>query len=281
MLAKLLSLHPDVAYLGEPRPIWMRGQAYRSDDTLGRGDLTPRIADFIDRRFAHFLEESGRSRFAEKTPSNCLRIPFIHELYPDCRIVNIIRDGRNVVRSMLHIAKEPPAPRNVSERIRAIPMWEWPAYVPMFFRTIWRTNVLGRRASYWGPRPPGWRDWTKLPSHLAMAHQWRAVVEASIRDGRALPPANYLEVRYEELVGDPDAGLGRVFAHAELRPEREIVEFARGRLDPDRARLRRSLLSEDEERSVLEITGPLLRTLGYLDGASAGSQAQPGAREVV
>ena len=85
----------------------MYRHAYRSHHELSAEDLTPAIARYIDRRFGRFLERSGRSRFAEKTPSNCLRIPFIHALYPDCRIINIIRDGREVVASTLKMQARP------------------------------------------------------------------------------------------------------------------------------------------------------------------------------
>ncbi len=96
LLGQIFSHHPDVAYWVEPRPIWMYRHAYRPHHELTCEDLTPAIARHIDRSFARFLAKSGRRRFAEKTPSNGLRIPFIYALYPDCRMINIIRDGRDV-----------------------------------------------------------------------------------------------------------------------------------------------------------------------------------------
>ena len=101
MLGRIFTRHPDVAYWPEPRPVWMYRNAYREDHRLGAEDLTPSIAGHIDAKFARFLARSGRRRFAEKTPSNCLRIPFSHALYPDCRMINIIRDGRDSVASTL------------------------------------------------------------------------------------------------------------------------------------------------------------------------------------
>lgn len=264
LLSKFLGMHPDVAYLGEPRPIWTRGHAYRGDDALGREDLTPRVADYIDRRFAEFLGRAGRSRLVEKTPSNCFRIPFIHELYPDCRIIHIFRDGRDVVHSLLRVATKRPSGRAVVERLRQTPPWEWPGYLPMFFRTFWRTNVLGVPASHWGPRPPGWREWLDLPPHIARAHQWKASVEAALRDGRTLHPENYLELRYEEFVRDPEEGYDRIFRFAELTPTPIVAARARERIDVDRASRWQSTLSEKQEGEVLEVILPALRSLGYV-----------------
>ena len=66
MLGSIFEQHHDVAYWVEPRPVWMRGHAWRADHVLGAADLTPRIARSIDRRFGRFLERSGRSRFAAR-----------------------------------------------------------------------------------------------------------------------------------------------------------------------------------------------------------------------
>ena len=105
----------------------MYRHAYRSSHELVAEDLTPGIARYIDGRFARFLARSGRRRFAEKTPSNCLRIPFIFALYPDCRMINIVRDGREVVASTLRMQVGRPRIGRFKARARETPLWEWPA----------------------------------------------------------------------------------------------------------------------------------------------------------
>ncbi len=262
-MGRILSRHPDVAYWVEPRPIWMHGNAYRSDDELGPERLRPRIANYIDRTFASFLSEHGRDRFAEKTPSNCLRMPFIHALYPDARMVNIIRDGRLVVRSMLQIQKSPPNPGLVRKRLRQTPLTDWPAYVPMFFRTVWRTKVLGKPSRYWGPRPRGWRDWLDLPRHLMVAEQWKAIVAKSVEDGHSLLAENYLELRYEELMSKPMEVIGRVLDFAELPHAEPVLEYTRGHIDPTRKSKWNRTLTDEEEAEVQACLAPLLRELGY------------------
>ena len=37
-----------------------------------------------------------------KAPSNIFRIDFINEIFPDCKIVHIIRDGRDNILSRLY-----------------------------------------------------------------------------------------------------------------------------------------------------------------------------------
>lgn len=263
MLGRFVMRHPDVAFWPEPRPVWMYRHAYRSHHELGADDLSPAIARFIDRRFARFLAESGRSRFAEKTPSNCLRIPFIHALYPDCRVINMIRDGREVVGATFRIQAARPQSRRLLARVRETPLWEWPAYLPLFFQTVWRTGVLRKRATFWGVRPAGWQAWVDLPPHLLAARQWACVVGISIRDGRALPAANYLELRYERLIREPAEVVGEILEFAGLAPCPPMIDYALSRVDPARGGKAKANLTDEQLREAADEMRPLLDELGY------------------
>ncbi len=265
LLGEVFGQHPDVAYWPEPRPIWMYRHAYRSHHDLSAEDLTPAVARYIDRRFARFLAHSGRSRFAEKTPSNCLRIPFIAALYPDCRVINIIRDGREVVASTLRMQAGPPRLDRVLARVVETPLWEWPAYVPLFFQTAWRTGVLKQRSTFWGVKPAGWRQWTSLPPHILAAEQWKRVVEVSIHDGRALPPENYLEVRFDRLMREPLETVREMAAFTELPDAPRMLDYAARRIDPSRATTSVADLTEQQLREVEARMSPLLARLRFPD----------------
>jgi hypothetical protein len=263
LLGRIFSRHPEVAYLPEPRPIWMYGNSYRNDHYLTEKDLKPRIARYIDHRFAEFLEKSGRMRFAEKTPSNCLRIRFIHALYPDCKIIHIYRDGRDVVRSMLKIQEKKPRKGILRDRMATTPIWEWPSYFPMLMRTYWRTNVRGKSATYWGAQPPGWREWADLPAHMVVAHQWRALVETAIEDGRKLPQQSYFEMRYERLIREPHRCIDEMCNFAEIAPSQEMSNLADERIDPNRPAKWRATLSPEQEDDIVKLLEPTLCKLGY------------------
>ena len=263
MLGRIFAHHPDVAYWPEPRPIWMYRHAYRSHHDLSAEDLSPAIARRIDRTFGRFLERSGRSRFAEKTPSNCLRIPFIHALYPDCKLINIIRDGREVVESALRMQAVGAHPKRMMSRVFETPLWEWPAYAPLFFHTFWKTRVLRRRTTYWGVKPVGWQEWVALPRHIAAARQWKRVVEVSIRHGRVLPPENYFEFRYDRLIREPAQVISELAAFAELPESPEMVQFAVGVIDPSRAARAKTNLTHQQLGEAEQEMEPLLTELGY------------------
>ena len=45
---------------------------------------------------------SGKSRLAEKTPDNCQVFRALHEIFPESPIIHVIRDGRDVIASLLN-----------------------------------------------------------------------------------------------------------------------------------------------------------------------------------
>ena len=64
-------------------------RAWESNE-LGAQDVTAPAAARIRRRF--FLAVGGKRRLIDKTPRNSLRVPFVHELFPDASYVFLKRD---------------------------------------------------------------------------------------------------------------------------------------------------------------------------------------------
>jgi len=59
------------------------------------------FSDLVDGFFAKTLQQAGKLRWAEKTPTNCYCIQQFLDLYPQGRYVQAIRDGRDVVPSLV------------------------------------------------------------------------------------------------------------------------------------------------------------------------------------
>lgn len=53
------------------------------------------------------LTKKNKLRFCEKTPQHLLNVEEILELYPNARFINIVRDGRDVVNSLLKMPWRP------------------------------------------------------------------------------------------------------------------------------------------------------------------------------
>jgi LPS sulfotransferase NodH len=118
--------------------------------------------------------------------------------------------------------------------------------------------------------------WMHPRTAADFACQWHAEVSAARRLGRQVGGQRYLEVRYEELVGDVESVLRRICAFARLPYEPELADYA-GKVDvsakphqqslsrPPTPGLRdwRTQMAPGDVAAFEHVAGDLLRELGY------------------
>lgn len=179
-----------------------------------------------------FARDEGKPRWGDKTPGYVRYLPLIKELFPDAKILHVIRDGRDVVLSFLQ---------------------QW-----------------------FGPN-----------GILEGADYWRSDVERGRRDGPRVFGESYHEVRYEELVADPERVLRLVCSAIGETYERTMLDYHdsahryvideqqwhdRTKSAPTRERTERwrQEMSRNDQALFELAAGALLRELGYpLTGARA------------
>ncbi len=264
-LGEVFSQHPRLAYAVEPRHIWTFGNSYTPDDLLTEQHATPRVVSHIHNAFANFVRDRGKDRLCEKTPSNCLRLRFIHAIYPNARILLVIRDGRSVLRSTDEILASGVPMSRIISRARQTPLREWPAYAGQTASTIYR-KVTGQKLNYWGPRPPGWRDWLRTdPPDVVMAKQWAATISHALDDADFLTTQGQpvFKFRYEDLMKDPRRIVTEICAFAQLDKPDPVIDFAARTADPARANKWRDELDDELLALVRPHMQPTLTRLGY------------------
>jgi len=100
ILGELIGAHPEVKYKHEAHAAWNKaGLGENESHRLTAQHATPKVARQIRKRFE--LEKGNAKLFAEKCPRSVLRIPFIREIFPEAKLIHIIRDGRDAACSML------------------------------------------------------------------------------------------------------------------------------------------------------------------------------------
>ena len=297
-LARLLGSHPEVLCLWEGRffgrewhredleeakakvpPRTLSGALANSRDLRlwaersvwgRRGDAEEHLANLTRLALDYFLEQrlsgTGKKIVGDKTPflpgARVLRE--IHGIYPEARVIHVIRDGRDAEVSWMHHRWNRSTDRGGIQVLR-------PGEAER--REAYRENPRGAAGV-------GLFDEREL---RARAAQWRETVGEAMEDGPELLGGNYTEVRYESLLENAPAETGRLLrflgAGAGDGVVRRCVEEAsfeklsggRRRGDEDTTSPLRKGVSGDwrgaftdkDRRIFKEEAGDLLVRLGY------------------
>ena len=199
LLMRLVRLHPEVhcnyqAHFFTRQPLlkslvdtpeaeeWLRRRSNRWNQ--GR-DLSPLVlraaADFIMEREA---AKEGKGIVGDKSPSSAIHgqaVRDLHAVYPDAKLVYIVRDGRDVLiserfRNLVEESKFLKAEDNhIIEELR-----KDPAQFTDGTRSIFTETVIRR-----------------------VANGWVKNVQETETEGRRLFGENYFSLRYEDLLARP------------------------------------------------------------------------------
>ena len=288
LLSWVLEQYPSFHNSYENRYVWTYGQRSRSDDLRTAYDATPRVKAFIRGYFRRRSVETGQI-VVDKTPSNVFRVPFIHAVFPEAKILHVIRDGRGNIMSRYHewygnreaSGAHPDNQGTGGARYRMallksrchqlsamtlrgnVPPSRWPAFLSDNFAPFLANMILGRPVRY-GERFPGMREHLRSCGMLATcAAQWREGVTHAVIEGRRLPECSYLELRYEDLVRKPGPAWQRVSSFLGIQDPATGIQFLESAAVCERAERWRSCLTPEQVR-VLELQiRPTLEFLGY------------------
>lgn len=225
-----------------------RDRGWESDG-LDAADVLAREREYI--YCAIRLVVRGR-RFVDKTPENCLRIPYLDALFPDATFVFLRRRAADNVNSLI-------------EGWRARPR----------FVTYQLPEPLEGLGPLSGPTwsfalVPGWRELRQAPLEEICAHQYIACNEAVLAARGHVAPTRWVELAYEDLVASPVKELRGLFERLGVEFGAEAERFAAAlprtpgptALTPPREEKWREQNREEIER-ILPLVEPVERRLGY------------------
>jgi hypothetical protein len=171
----------------------------------------------IDYFLSKEVARTGKRVVGDKSPQHTENLDEIHEIYPDARIIHVVRDGRDVAVSAIHHWW-----RLAQDRTGG-----------MFELT---PEEIAIRDSYLQGREGFLASGRSIFTEERLgqlARRWSYRIGKARRDGVALYGDRYLELRYEDLLGDPSPNLRRVFELLDVRSEDSIIErcIRAGRFD--------------------------------------------------
>ena len=138
------------------------------------------------------LGRERRIRLLEKTPENCLRLPFLREILPDARFIYLTRDGRANTHSLMEGWKH--------FRLEGGYQVPLPLHIEGYPGRTWKFTLI-----------PGWQDLIDSPLEVVCAQQWVACNQAVLAQREALEAeGTMITIRYEDLVTEPLATLRRI-----------------------------------------------------------------------
>lgn len=243
VLGKAFREHPDVLYVEEPKYVWKHGYGYLGHDVLRAYHANKKQKDYIRNYFKRMLVLSGKKILVEKSPSNCLRIEYIHSIYPNAKYIHIIRDGRNVALSafkkstgnieQISSAMIPNKTNRFKDIFATIKrklnqggmtFLDFIYTFPHFTNSL--LNMLNiKKYKLWGPRFIGMRDAVKIYSQIEIAGlQWKYSVE-TVKNYIDTTHINCLEVKYEDILRNPNEEISKIFHYVGLEVTPEVEEY--------------------------------------------------------
>jgi hypothetical protein len=206
---------------------------------LVRSDVTARIIKQVRAAMGAMLTPA-RNRLLLKI-TGWPRIGFLDEIFPDTKFIHILRDGRAVASSQLHVS-----------------FWRgW--YGPQG----WRAGLLS---------PEDQATWESYDrSFVALAGlEWRIQMRALEAARRGLDPKRFLEVKYETFCQSPVDTCRTILQFAEVPDSPEFERHVRATAIRDTTNRWRDDLTPAQQAVLDELLEEDLRRYGY----SASSRAE-------
>jgi Sulfotransferase family len=226
---------------------------FSDEEMLGRLRATKmRPGQAVRTFYQAYMEQQGKSRWGEKTPTYVQRMPLIERALPEARFVHVIRDGRDVALSVLDRTVRDLTAADVARR--------------------WQKKIAKAR-----------NDAPKLHHYMELRYEDLILdTEPVLRrvcefikldfDPAMLEYHERAEKRLEEMAR-PLPGDGRA---QHLSVERRLATHAMTTKPPsaDRVARWRTQMSAEDRAAFEEVAGELLDELGYPVGEGAVERAE-------
>jgi Sulfotransferase family len=223
MLGLVLSMHPDVGFLNEPKALWY--VANPTDDIIGsysngKADYimnaqhaSKAISNSVKSMYTSFLNRSGSSRIVDKFPEMIFRIEFLNELFADAKYIFLYR--------------------NPWETIASTARWSQ------------KNDSAGKKENWWGVNDRKWKLLLEqvVPYDASLSQHTDLIASINSQTDKAAVewlvtmnyglkmmekfPGQILPVKYEDLCLQPEKILKTICAFAALKEDEQFFRFGK------------------------------------------------------
>lgn len=180
-------------------------------------------------------------RIIEKTPKNCLRIPFIDAIYPDAIYIYLYRDPKDSISSIIE-------------------GWRHQRFVTY-------GDVRFKHGRWCFLRPPKWRDMLEKELHEIAAYQWQSCQDIIIDDLASIDRKRWITCSFNELVDKTQVTMRRLQSFCELAVDLELDAYCAEKLPNSRYTQTPPAIGKwlQNKNAITEIFPTLLHTLNRIN----------------
>jgi len=256
ILGKVLGFHRDLLFLNEPKALWHA--ACPIDDVMGNyhlgearytleaEDADETTARAIRRLYSYALLVTNSRRIVDKYPEMIFRVPFIKTIFPDAKLLFLVRNGYDALRSITKWSQG--SGRETSQGLEdwwGLNRRKWDLLVR---DVVAKDDALADRAE----------SIRRLTRHEDMAAvEWTVTMRTGLRLQQAQPGLLSF-VSYEALCREPARVLRQVCQDCELPGDPVWMGYAQRTLSPVPARK-----PTDLDPLIADVFQDTMRRLGY------------------
>ena len=133
------------------------------------------------------IKTMTKKRLIIHGPKHSFRISFIKKLFPDAKFLHIVRDGRDVTCSLKRGMED----------------------------DLWSHH-----------KPPCWQNFKNKPILEKCAWLWNETINIINKDKKIVPKNDFLEIKYEDLVREPEKTMRNVFEQFDIPFEKHQKELS-------------------------------------------------------
>lgn len=158
----------------------------------------------------------------------------LHKLFPDARIIHIVKDPRRVAIS--HIFGKTNK-RGLVTKQRIKQFVKQKLYNTTFFyrKTGFNTWSSENLINHVIKRNPKYRTFKNSPAFEKIMLLWKVFYQKTRADGRRYFSSNYLEVQLEELCNNPSDTLDVIYNHLQLSCPKNVKNWANSNVRPPKS----------------------------------------------
>lgn len=224
ILGKILSLHPHINFLNEPKAIWYA--AYSQEDLignytlgpahyrLGAEDVTPEVIKVVHQLYGYGLRSTGRQRVLDKYPEMIFRVPFILSIFPDAKFIFLIRNGQDTSQSIEKWSQQ-------ASTVTKAATHDWWGVDHRKWHLLVRDIV--NKEPLWKPYRQDVAAFTQ-DKDMAVV-EWIATMQEGLQLSHKIPMQLH-KVYYEKLINSPRATLEALLEFCELPQDQPTMNYA-------------------------------------------------------